>query len=477
MTSSRPDIVLVMTDQQRHDQVGWWPGSPVRTPNLDRLAGRGVIFDACYSASTTCVPARTSLLTGRLDHRVVTGPNRALVPGQPTVARRLREAGYQTALVGKMHFTPMRADHGFDHLAVAEHFTAYPGDPSGWAAYDHYHDWLADRGLPDWRFEVPGGTGAPYPFDPETHPTSWVRDRALEVLERRDPHRPLFLVVSFPHPHPPLNPPEPYASMYDPATCVVDPDDDRRNHGLPNLFRRELETDGPDHRRVRAERLDHHRRDLALTYGSITQIDDAVEPIAARLDLANTLVWFTVDHGDYGTRRGLVRKVPWIPFDDLARVPCFAVGGPVTGTDAGRRVAAPMQSYDFVPTALAAAGLDPSLPDPDPGDGRDLLGVLTDPTRDEDIDRIVLSAFTMHWPMARRGRFKYIREMGWGEEVLFDLETDPGESVNLIDEPDLAGERAALSAAVDTELAGSSIRADLDAAIAAQLAQGASGPS
>ena len=109
MTDSRPDLVLVMTDQHRHDQVGWFPGSPVRTPTLDRLAADGVVFDACYSSSTTCVPARTSLLTGRLDHRVATGTNRALVPGTPTVARMLRDAGYQTALVGKMHFTPMRA--------------------------------------------------------------------------------------------------------------------------------------------------------------------------------------------------------------------------------------------------------------------------------------------------------------------------------------------------------------------------------
>ncbi len=467
MTDSRPDLVLVMTDQHRHDQVGWFPGSPVRTPTLDRLAADGVVFDACYSSSTTCVPARTSLLTGRLDHRVATGTNRALVPGTPTVARMLRDAGYQTALVGKMHFTPMRADHGFDHLEVAEHFTAYPGDPASWDGYDHYHDWLAERGLPDWRFEVPGGTAAPYPFPPDTHPTAWVRDRAVEVLARRDPARPLLLVVSFPHPHPPLNPPEPYASLYDPADSAVDPDDAHRNDGLPHLFRLELEADGPDHRRVRAERLDHHRRELALTHGSITQIDDAVATVVDHLDLDRTLVWFTADHGDYGGRRGLVRKVPWIPFDDLARVPCFATGGPVSG---GRRIASPVQSYDWVPTALAAAGLTMPYPDADPGDGQSQLGLLTGPAATGDDDRVVLSAFTMHWPMARRGRFKYIRELGWSEEVLFDLEADPDETTNLAGRPEAEEVRAELSAAVDEELSGSTIRADLDAALAAAMA-------
>ena len=461
-----------MTDQQRHDQVGWFAGSPVQTPTLDRLAASGVIFDACYSGSTTCVPARTSLLTGRLDHRVATGPNRAIVPGTPTVASMLRDGGYQTALVGKMHFTPMRADHGFDHLEVAEHFTAYPGDPAGWGDYDHYHDWLAERGQPDWRFEVPGGTSAPYPFSPETHPTSWVRDRTLKVLDRRDRDRPLFLVVSFPGPHPPLNPPEPWASMYDPNASVVDPDDDRRNAGLPNLFRREMDADGPDHRRVRAERLAHHRRELALTYGAVTQIDEAVGAVVDRIDLDRTLVWFTVDHGDYGGRRGLVRKVPWIPFDDLARVPCFATGGPVAG---GRRISQPIQSYDFVPTALAAAGLRLPYQDPDPGDGVDLTNLLADPEDTGDRDRTVLSAFTMHWPMARKGRFKYIRELGWSEEVLFDLDADPGETTNLADSSRHSEIRADLAAAVDVELAGSTIRADLDAALEAALRQPSQG--
>lgn len=468
MTSSQPDIVLVMTDQQRHDQVGWFAGSPVRTPHLDRLAGDGVIFESCYSSSTTCVPARTSLMTGRLDHRVATGPNRAITQGTPTIASVLRDAGYQTALVGKMHFTPMRANHGFDHLEVAEHFTAYPGDPKGWAEYDHYHDWLADRGLPDWRFEVPQGTAAPYPFPEDTHPTSWVRDRAIEVLGRRDRDRPLLLVVSFPHPHPPLNPTERYASMYDPADSEVDPDDALRNAGLPNLFRQEMEADGPDNRRVRAERIQHHRRELALTYGSITQIDDAVDALVDHLDLERSLLWFTSDHGDYGGRRGLVRKVPWIPFDDLARVPCFATGGVVTG---GRRIGSPVQSYDFVPTALAAAGLAMPYPAPDEGEGRSQLPLLTDPSTPEDDDRVVLSAFTMHWPMARRGRFKYIRELGWSEEVLFDLHADPGETTNLAASPEHEGVRAELCAAVDAELAASTIREDLDAAFAAALAE------
>ena len=159
--------------------------------------------------------------------------------------------------------------------------------------------------------------------------------------------------------------------------------------------------------------------------------------------------------------------MPWIPFDDLARVPCFATGGPVSG---GRRIASPVQSYDWVPTALAAAGLTMPYPDADPGDGQSQLGLLTGPAATGDDDRVVLSAFTMHWPMARRGRFKYIRELGWSEEVLFDLEADPDETTNLAGRPEAEEVRAELSAAVDEELSGSTIRADLDAAVEAAMA-------
>ena len=129
MPPSQPDLVLVMTDQQRHDHVGWWPGSPVRTPHLDALAASGVVFEAGYSASTTCVPARTSLMTGLLDHRTPYRERWALEQDFFTVPHALRAAGYQTALIGKMHFNPMRSSHGFEHVRVVEHLSAYAADP------------------------------------------------------------------------------------------------------------------------------------------------------------------------------------------------------------------------------------------------------------------------------------------------------------------------------------------------------------
>ena len=123
--TSPPDIVLFLTDQQRFDQLGYSSGGHFDTPNLDRLAHGGVIFEHAYSASTVCVPSRVALMTGIEPHRVPTQENPwALREGFWTVAHELRRAGYQTALIGKAHFAPVHAQHGFETLRLCEHLSA-----------------------------------------------------------------------------------------------------------------------------------------------------------------------------------------------------------------------------------------------------------------------------------------------------------------------------------------------------------------
>jgi choline-sulfatase len=273
-----------------------------------------------------------------------------------------------------------------------------------------------------------------------------VQDETLDFLRRRSRDRPLFLVISFPHPHPPLNPPEPHASLYDPDDCVIDPAWADANLGLPSRFRKQLAQEGMPSRRVDPERLAGHRRQLARTYGLITQIDEAVGRLIPHLHLDESFLFFTPDHGDYAGHRGLVRKVPWLPFDDLARVPCFATGGLVRG---GRRQAAPMQSFDFAATALAFAGAEV----PSALDAQSLVPVLTDPDASLPEDRVVFCAMRTNAPMVRRGRYKYFRLKGFGQEVLFDLEDDPGETVNLADRAETTVVLGELRAALDQKLA------------------------
>jgi arylsulfatase len=441
--TARPDIVLFLTDQQRFDQLGYASGGHFQTPNLDRLAGSGVIFENAYSASTVCVPARVALMTGFEPHRVPTQENPfALREGFWTVAHELGRAGYETALIGKAHFAPVHARHGFQTLRLCEHLSAQGLGPLSRERKDElddYHEWLLAAGYPDWRFERPGpgalGPGV-FPYGPEAHPTGWVEREATEFLERRDANRPLFLVVSFPHPHAPYNPPEPYASMFDPANARLPDGGFEVNAGLPMVCQLALAN-----ATTRAAAADEHhlRHVLATVRGLVKHIDDVIGRLVARLDLASTLVTFTSDHGDYAGHRGLLRKTPWMPFDDLARVPLFCAGAGIAG---GRVASEPVQSYDLALTALEYAGVPPQVDD---FDSRSLWPYLAGAGNGADRSRRVFSSIGMGWPMVRAGTCKYFVHSQRKSPVLFDLAHDPAERVNLADDPRYADVKRELS--------------------------------
>jgi arylsulfatase A-like enzyme len=452
--SNRPDIVLIMTDQQRFDQVGYASGGDFDTPNLDALAASGVVFDAAYSASTVCVPARNALLTGLQPHRIPTQENGiALREGFWTVAHALRDAGYETALIGKMHFAPIHSDHGFETMRMCEHLSAQGLGPLSVErddTVDDYHDWLIDHGFPDLRMiddqTGVGGEPAPLPFD--AHPTSWVERETSEFLARRDRDRPLFLIISFPHPHAPYDPPEPYASMYDPDESVAPVDDYASNEGLPLAF--QMATESSATRAVASDPA-RVRGFLATVRGLIKHIDDAIGRLVDQLDLTSTSLFFTSDHGDYAGHRGLMRKNPWISFDDLARVPLFACGA---GICEGRRVHGPVQSFDLARTWLELAGVP--VPHQVGSSSIALCGILAGDQQSVDPDRAVFSATTAGWPMVRRGSFKYIEHATHGKKgqaVLFDLDSDPGETVNLADDPRWSRVRRELEVLLDAERA------------------------
>ena len=170
--------------------------------------------------------------------------------------------------------------------------------------------------------------------------------------------------------------------------------------------------------RTRDEAADEQRlrRFLATVRGLIKHIDDAVGRLVEHLDMASTLVAFTSDHGDYAGHRGLLRKTPWMPFDDLARVPLFYAGH---GVEGGRVVPDLVQSYDFALTALDYAGLEPGVEDVD---GRSLRPLLAGQPEAADLERSVFCAIGMGWPMIRRGNHKYFVHAQHGSPVLFDLE-------------------------------------------------------
>ncbi len=435
----RPNIMMIMTDQQRYDQIGYASNGAFDTPNLDRLADRGVIFENAYSTSTVCVPARCSLLTGILHHRLPTqdqGPFGflALREGFWTVPRYLRSAGYRTALIGKMHFYPIRANHGFDHMRTCEHLTERAG--YGPADIDDYHIWLMRNGRADWRGTHMFGPGQdeeaaeykqhgrvrPFHYEARYHPTNWVAEETVKFLYEHRTEEPFFLITSFRHPHTPYDPPEPYASMFPPEDVDLPPEGRSVNESLPEPFRSALLRPPP-------HKEDHVRRIIASIKALVKQVDDAVGEILKRVNLDNTYVFFTSDHGDYSGHRGLLNKSPWYPFEDLSRVPFFCVGPNVLR---GLRVKELVQNYDFAMTCLDLAG----LPIPAPVfDAPSLCGFFDGQAGNT--ERVVYCATTpiLGCSMIRRGKLKYMRASGDGTEILFDLATDPLESCSVANDP------------------------------------------
>jgi arylsulfatase A-like enzyme len=246
-------------------------------------------------------------------------------------------------------------------------------------------------------------------------------------METRDRSRPLFLVVSFPHPHAPYDPPEPYASMYDPADSILPATGQEVHETFPMVF---AWAAAMSETRAHAEDPRVVRTFLALIRGLVRQIDDAVGRILSHVDLDTTLVMFTSDHGDFSGHRGLMRKAPWIPFDDLARVALVVAGA---GVEGGRRVGDLVQTSDIVPTCLERAGATP--PDGLELDSRTLGPHLEARAAQAEHDRAVYSAISMGWPMVRHGRFKLIGHEERPGRVLFDLDADPDERVNLALDP------------------------------------------
>lgn len=425
----RPNILLIMTDQQRADSLGHSHPGASYTPNLDALARQGVLFENAYASSTTCVPSRASLLTGMLHHRLPRADNGwALAEGYWTVAHALQLAGYRTGLFGKMHFDPMRARHGFQVVRLCEHLTKVAG--YGRNSSDDYRQWLAGQGLADDRFKRLPAKPRTFSYGAEFHPTSWVTREAMEFLGHHNPDQPYFAVVSYPHPHTPYDPPEPYASMYDPEAIDVPEDGIEINANLPTWFLKEF--DVPSDPSFAPKRVDampelQFRQVLAAIRALVRHIDDSIGELMNVVDLANTVVCFTSDHGDFGGHRGLLAKIPWIPFDDLATVPLIYLGA---GAEAGRVISEPVQAFDFVLTALEGAGVAPSDAQ---FDGRSLWPVLAGGA--PDAERPVFCATSQGWPMIRRGRYKHIWHEYSNSHVLYDMVADPGETTNLASDP------------------------------------------
>jgi len=308
----RPNVLFVMTDQQRADTIAALGNERIYTPNFDRLVDRGVSFTNAYSQCPVCVPARHNVRTGREMPTTNCFSN-----GGPTtdateiedrcgefLPRRMTELGYRTFGVGKFHTDPTYADLGYETQLYSEELY---GSEDEWA-HDDYAAWVRENHPEYDHVEMLHGERTEMYFMPQTSPLAaehtveaWAADRAVEEIERGG-ERPFFGLVSFVGPHPPFAPPTPYSRMYDPRempeAVLGDRETDHMDHQIPLMNHIIWATDEDG-------RVDDVRRRAcwARYYGELSYIDaqlgrilDAVE---ARDDAENTLVCVFSDHGEH----------------------------------------------------------------------------------------------------------------------------------------------------------------------------------
>ena len=426
----RPNIILIMTDQQRGDCVGRDPHSPapLQTPNLDWLARSGAHFLHAYAECPSCIPARRSLMSGMAPAaNGMVGFQVAEWNPPHTLAGELSKAGYQTEMIGKAHLFPARRRYGFDRMQLADATRGREND---------YVDWLRER---HGRFEVDPGmahgvssngwVGRPHHLPEEQMHTFWVIDRAMEFLKKRDPTAPFFLNLSFIDPHPPLTPPafhyQRYIEREIPEPVVGDwaPRFDGPQSGLdPNAWEIRL-----DEQQMRCSR--------AAYYGMVNFIDDQIgRLIQFTRGLDDCLVIFTSDHGEMLGDHNLFRKT-W-PYEASARVP-FILRAPVAWQLSGGMVSSsPVGLQDVMPTLLDAAGLEI------PGNctGRSLLPVIRG--EESSVREVLHGEHAGCYDYAHGNHFltdgghKYVWYSQSGREHLFDLDADPQEERDLALLPD-----------------------------------------
>ena len=430
-----PNILLIMSDEHGPMFSSAYGHRIIRTPHLDALAERGVLFENAYCNSPLCVPSRASFVAGKHVHRIGAYDNGAPFPSDTiTWPYLLRAAGYHTVLDGKMHFVEPDSLHGFERQLTRDaHMAGITGRE--WSG-EHPMGGAAARR----RIETAGPGRSPHlDFDDE------VEAAALDWL--REPARkegPWCLLAGFLAPHFPLNVPEAYFNRYYPDNLDMPV--------LPAGF-----PDGihPAHERVRRtfNLYDYTQEQIrvarAAYYGLVNYMDDKIGRLVATLEetgqLENTIVIYTTDHGELAGDHGLWWKNSF--YEQASRVP-LVFSWPV-GFHTGKRYAGACSLVDVARTLLDLTGAE----DPGDWDGDTLLPLLSaggsqargaeEAWKDEAICEYYGHATNRPHRMLRAGRWKYNYYHREAPE-LFDLLEDPGEDRNLAGEPALAGIESAL---------------------------------
>jgi len=422
--TKRANILFVFADQLRYSATGSSGNKVVRTPNFDRLAAQGTVFDNAFASHPLCSPYRANIITGKYGFANGVPDNEYLLwDNQVTLPRALKTAGYHTAYVGKWHlgtgpYTEEKR-HGFDYMFSFNCLNRHYGAT--------YHENEAGPIRID-KFAPEGET-----------------DQAIKLMEDHVKKRgdsPFAIVMSWEPPHWPYDKYPQQFNIYDPAKVDLPPN-------------------------VPRQMAHFARREIAQYYGNVTSLDAQMGRLMEALDRLgiadDTIVCFSSDHGDHLSSHGYGKPMDtWMhptkraskstPYEESVHIP-FIMRYP-RRVRAGRRTKAMFSSVDVMPTLLGLCGVGI----PDGVQGHNLAHVVTEKEGPEPPDSVYLMNMGTGWPNRAKwvGCWRGVRTDRWvyarwhdaddHEPVLFDRKNDPYERNNLADNPKFATIRKEMEA-------------------------------
>ncbi len=419
----RPNILFMFTDDQPQNCLGVMGNNAIHTPNLDELARRGTLFNNAFVTTAICCSNRACILTGQtMDRHGIVDFKTPLSADafSETYPALMREAGYRTGFMGKYAIGNPSADA--KDLSLPSH------QFDSWYGFPQSINFLQKiDGKPRYLTEV-------------------MTEKAIEFLRSNPAEQPFCLTIAFKEPHGPFNyfdpaGPNRYENVELPPSPTFSSEAFERQ---PEFIKTSLNADNS---RKYLNNPELYQQELRTFYRTVTRADSAVGEILdelKRLKLdQNTIVIFSSDHGSLLGDHGLSGK--WLMYENSIRIPLIIYDprSPVEGSTQPRDQMA--LSIDLAPTMLSFAGIEP----PASMQGRDLTPILRDsntPWRDEFYYEHVYTPDPPRSPIAvtegiRTERWKYIRYPNTEPvyEQLFDLEHDPLELKNLIDNAEHEG--------------------------------------
>ncbi|MEM7078987.1 MAG: sulfatase-like hydrolase/transferase [Pseudomonadota bacterium] len=484
--SKAPNVLVIITDQQRADHVGFMGNRVVRTPHLDALAASGTVFENTWVSNPVCMPNRCTMLTGRMPtaHGVIFN-DRTLDWGANTFVRRFRETGYRTALIGKSHLqhgmsknavVPFRGTAatrspyppGWDQVEDFERYLDGTADvPADFYGFDHvelsidhgarltgHHlQWALEQGarredvFVEYTAQAPGAHRSEHwwqiyqpPYEERFHSTSFVTRRTIDFIEAaHDAQQPWLAWCSYPDPHHPLTPPGEWFFRHRPQDMELPASRHDNLEGAPAHLRH-FSHIHPSQQRDWVSPCGYGddallAEAIAATYGMVEMLDDGIGKVLAalaRLGIEDdTLVVFTSDHGDMMGDHSLFLK-GFMHYRGTLQVP-LVIRTPGQQSSRTRSLAS---SIDLAPTLMALCG----VAEFDGLQGHDLTPLLQDPdaqVRDHVLIEDDIADITAKLtPIPGKTRtlitphYRYTRNSK-GEEQLFDLLADPDEMHDL----------------------------------------------